>query len=374
MSTTIRFQSYYPKTDAECIEEIQSLRAQLGDECLILGHYYQRDEVYQFADVTGDSLQLSYAAGNTKAPYIVFCGVHFMAEVADMLTSEQQAVILPDMAAGCSMADMANTAQVKTCWEAMSSVFDPDDTVMPITYVNSAASLKAFCHDHGGTVCTSSNARAILEWGLQHREKVLFFPDQHLGRNTAHAMGIPLEDMLVWDFRKPFGGTTPEALAKAKIILWDGWCSVHQRFEKQHIDDYRQKYPDTVIVAHPESPFDVCQAADVVGSTSLIQKTIEQAPQGTRFLVATELNLVNRLHRMHQHEEKVVDFMAPTVSMCSTMFRTDPQHLAWVLKNLVQRNLVNRVTVPEPVASSARAAIERMFDITQSIQATPIRG
>lgn len=361
----LAFQSFYPMSDEDCMAQIRESKKKLGDDLLILGHYYQRDEVYQFADVTGDSLQLSYAAANSTAKYIVFCGVHFMAEVADILTADEQIVILPDMNAGCSMADMANATQVANCWRDLSSVFNPDEIVTPVTYVNSAANLKAFCADHGGTVCTSSNAKAILEWALSQRQKVLFFPDQHLGRNTAFDMGIALEDMIVWDFRKPFGGVTKEALQRAKIILWDGWCSVHQRFDLKQIDNYVARYPETQVIAHPESCFEVCQRADYVGSTSFILKTIAQGEPNSRWLVATELNLVNRIQKMYAAEGKVVDFMSPTASMCSTMFRTDPQHLSWVLKNLAQGQVVNQIKVPPDVAQSAKRAIERMFEITR---------
>ena len=359
------FDEYYGLSDELCIERIRLAKEALGDKLCILGHHYQREEVYQFADKIGDSLKLSYLAAESSAPYIVFCGVHFMAEVADMVTRDDQQVILPDMAAGCSMADMANRVNVEKCWKELSSVLDPDSQITPITYVNSTADLKAFCGQHGGIICTSSNADKILKWAFEQREKVLFFPDQHLGRNTAYEMGISLEEMALWNFNKPMGGLTPEAIKKAKIFLWNGWCSVHQRFSAEHIDDYKKQHGDSVvIVAHPEAPFEVCQKSDYVGSTSGIIDFVSQAPAGTRFLVATELNLVNRLHRRFLHEAKEVRFMAPTVSMCSTMFRTDPQHLLWVLENLTEGCVVNRVQVAPAVASSAMLAVNRMFEVS----------
>lgn len=366
MHISLPFEPYYALSDADCFDKIHAVKAALGSELLILGHYYQRDEVYQFADRTGDSLQLSFEAAKTDAKYIVFCGVHFMAEVADIVTRPEQIVVLPDKAAGCSMADMANRANVETCWRQLSELgLNPAETVMPVTYINSAADLKAFCGREGGTICTSSNARAILDWALSQREKVLFFPDQHLGRNTAYAMGIPLEEMAVWNFRKPMGGLSTEEIRRAKILLWDGWCSVHQRFEPAHIDDYLEKYPDTKIIAHPEARFDVCQRADYIGSTAFILETIRDAAPNTRWLVATELNLVNRLHQQYKGQGKIVDFMAPTVSMCSTMFRTDPQHLAWVLDNLARGYVTNRIQVHPSIAEDARVALDRMFAITR---------
>jgi quinolinate synthase len=362
----IRFDRFFHQSDDACFDVIRTAKEKLGDRCLILGHYYQRDEVFQFADVTGDSLKLSQEAAKAKAEYIVFCGVHFMAEVADMLTGPDQKVILPDSKAGCSMADMANRPAVDRAWHELNAVLNADEKVMPITYINSAANLKSFCGEKGGTICTSSNAQKVLEWALSKREKVLFFPDQHLGRNTAHAMGIPLDKMAVWNFRKPNGGLTPEQINHAQILLWDGWCSVHQRFEPAQIDSYCQQYPETNVIAHPEACFEVCQRADVVGSTSKILKTIADAPPNTRWLVATELNLVNRLHNQFKGEGKVVSFMSPTVSMCSTMFRTDPQHLAWVMDNLTADKVVNQVIVDPETTRLANQALEKMFQITNA--------
>jgi quinolinate synthase len=347
--------------DAECERRIVAARQKLGKRLVILGHHYQRDEVYRHADFTGDSLKLSRYAANSEADYIVFCGVHFMAEVADILSRPEQISILPDMAAGCSMADMANLANVERAWRELAEVFDPDTTITPVTYINSAADLKAFCGRHGGIVCTSSNARHTIEWGFGQRPKILFFPDQHLGRNTGYRMGIPLDEMVVWDFDKPLGGLTPEALRKAKIILWKGYCSVHQMFRPQHIDAFKKKYPETKVISHPECSYEVCEKSDYVGSTEFIVKTISESAAGTRWLVGTELNLVNRLNE--RFPDKPVHFMAPTVCMCSTMFRTDPQHLAWVLESLVEGKVVNRIKVREDDAAPALLALNRMLEL-----------
>jgi len=319
---------------------------------------------FKHTDFAGDSLKLSREAANSKAEFIVFCGVHFMAEVADILSRPDQVSILPDLAAGCSMADMANLAKVERAWKELASVLDPDEQVTPVTYINSAADLKAFCGRHGGIVCTSTNARHVLDWSFSQRDKVLFFPDQHLGRNTGYNMGIPLDEMVVWDFDQPMGGLTEEQIKQARIILWKGFCSVHQMFNPGQIDAFKQRHPDTVIVAHPESSFEVCQKSDFVGSTEMIINTIRDAEPNTRFLVATELNLVNRLHDQYQHQGKNVHFMSPTVCMCSTMFRIDPQHLLWVLENLIDGEVVNQITVPEQDAIEARLALQRMLEVS----------
>jgi quinolinate synthase len=347
--------------DAECERRIIAAKQKLGKRVVILGHHYQRDEVYRHADVTGDSLKLSRYAANSEADYIIFCGVHFMAEVADILSRPEQVSILPDMAAGCSMADMANLANVERAWRELAEVFDPDQTVTPVTYINSAADLKAFCGSHGGIVCTSTNARHTIEWGLKRREKILFFPDQHLGRNTGYRMGIPLDEMVVWDFDKPLGGSTPEALRRAKMILWKGYCSVHQMFKPQHIDAFKKKYPETKVISHPEASFEVCEKSDYVGSTEFIVRTISESAPGTRWLVGTELNLVNRLNE--RFPDKHVHFMSPTVCMCSTMFRTDPQHLAWVLESLVEGKVVNQIKVRRDDAEPALLALNRMLEL-----------
>ena len=357
-------QPYALLDDAECEQRIVSAKQALGERLVILGHHYQRDEVFRHADFTGDSLKLSRQAAASKAEFIVFCGVHFMAEVADILSRPDQISILPDLAAGCAMADMADLQHVEKAWKELSSVLDPDANITPVTYINSAADLKAFCGAHGGIVCTSTNARHVLDWSFGQRGKVLFFPDQHLGRNTGFTMDIPLDEMVVWDYDKPMGGLTTEQIDRAKIILWKGFCSVHQMFQPQQIDNFKQKYPETKVIAHPESPFEVCRKSDYVGSTEYIINTIADGEPGSRWLVATELNLVNRLHDMHKHEGTNVHFMSPNVCMCSTMFRIDPQHLAWVLENLVDGQVVNRVSVDESTAAQARLALQRMLDVS----------
>lgn len=361
---SLPFQDYALLDDAECDARIVVAKAKLGKRCVILGHHYQRDEVFKHADFVGDSLQLSRDAANSDAEYIVFCGVHFMAEVADILSRPEQISILPDMAAGCSMADMANLMKVQKCWDELSQVLDADKTITPVTYINSAADLKAFCGKHNGIVCTSSNARKILEWSFAQREKVLFFPDQHLGRNTGYRMGIPLEQMVTWDFTQPQGGLTEQQIHDAKIILWNGYCSVHQMFKPEHIDHFLAKYPETKVISHPEAPFEVCQKSDFIGSTTMILKTVREAEPNTRWLVATELNLVNRLHEQCKTEGKNVHFMSPTLCMCSTMFRTDPQHLAWVLENLVSGHVVNQISVPKEEAKLAKLALDNMLQVS----------
>ncbi len=362
-ATAIDLQPYASLDDSVCNERIRKAKAALGERVVILGHHYQRDEVFQHADFSGDSLKLSRQAAASNAEYIVFCGVHFMAEVADIISRPEQVAILPDMAAGCAMADMADLDQVERAWRELSSVLDPDETVTPVTYINSAANLKSFCGAHGGIVCTSTNARDILEWSFERREKVLFFPDQHLGRNTGYRMGIPLDEMVVWDYDQPMGGLTADEIRRARIILWKGFCSVHQMFQPEQIENFRREVPDGKVISHPEASFEVCQQSDYVGSTEYIIKTITEADPGTQWLVGTELNLVNRLHNTLAHENKTVQFMSPMVCMCSTMFRIDPQHLAWVLENLVEGNVVNRVSVPADVAENARTALQRMLDI-----------
>lgn len=360
----VAIQPYALLDDEECEQRIIDAKKALGDRVVILGHHYQRDEVFKHTDFSGDSLKLSREAAKSNAEYIVFCGVHFMAEVADILSRPDQVSILPDLAAGCSMADMADLAHVEKAWRELSEVLDPDEQVTPVTYINSAADLKAFCGRHGGVVCTSTNARHVLEWSFKQREKILFFPDQHLGRNTAYNMDIPMDEMVVWDYEKPMGGLTADEIKHAKMILWKGFCSVHQMFKPEQIDNFKAKYPETQIIAHPESSFEVCQKADYVGSTEYIINTIANAEPNTRWLVATELNLVNRLNDQFQHQGKNVHFMSPTVCMCSTMFRIDPQHLAWTLENLVEGNVVNQISVPQDVAEQAKAALDRMLEIS----------
>ncbi|MFZ9038579.1 MAG: quinolinate synthase NadA [Gammaproteobacteria bacterium] len=362
-ATAIDLQPYASLSDQDCDARITRAKQALGDRVVILGHHYQRDEVFKHADFSGDSLKLSRQAAASKAEYIVFCGVHFMAEVADIISRPEQVSILPDLSAGCAMADMADLEQVERAWQELNSVLDADEYITPVTYINSAANLKSFCGKHGGIVCTSTNAQKILEWSFERREKVLFFPDQHLGRNTGYKMGIPLEDMVVWDYDMPMGGLSAEQIRGAKMILWKGFCSVHQMFKPEQIENFRQEFPEGKVISHPEASFEVCQMSDYVGSTEYIIKTITEAEPGTQWLVGTELNLVNRLHQTLASENKTVQFMSPMVCMCSTMFRIDPQHLAWVLENLVEGNVVNQISVAPDVADNARIALQRMLDI-----------
>lgn len=363
-ATALALQDFALLDDVQCEERIVAAKKQLGNRCIILGHHYQRDEVFRHADTAGDSLKLARRAARSEAQYIVFCGVHFMAEVADILSRPEQISILPDLAAGCSMADMANLSHVERCWNELATIFDPDEAITPVTYINSAADLKAFCGRHNGIVCTSSNAKKILEWSFGQRPKVLFFPDQHLGRNTGFRMGIPLQEMVLWDFAKPMGGLTAEAIRRARIILWKGFCSVHQMFKPEHIDRFLEQHPDTLVISHPEASFEVCQKSRYVGSTEYILQTVREAEPNTRWLVGTELNLVNRLASEVRGQGKEVHFMSPTVCMCSTMFRTDPQHLAWVLENLVQGQVVNRIRVPDAVARYAKLALNNMLSVS----------
>jgi len=362
-ATAIAFDRFKPLQDEDCGERIVAAKAALGKRAVILGHHYQRADVYKHADLTGDSLKLSKLAAQAAADYIVFCGVHFMAEVADILSKPEQAVILPDMSAGCSMADMANLAKVERAWRELSAVLDPDQAITPVTYINSAADLKAFCGEHGGIVCTSSNAKQILEWSFARREKVLFFPDQHLGRWSGYMIGIPPDEMVVWDFDEPLGGLTPEQIRKARILLWKGHCSVHQMFQAQHVLNFRSQYPEGLVISHPECNFEVCKLSDYVGSTDFIIKTIAESKPNTRWLVGTELNLVNRIAEEFKPQGKIVKFMAPTVCMCSTMARIDPQHLAWTLENLVEGRIVNQIRVPARDAQLARTALRRMLEV-----------
>ena len=362
-ATAIAFDRFKPLQDEDCQARIVAAKGALGKRAVILGHHYQRAEVYQHADLTGDSLMLSKLAAQASADYIVFCGVHFMAEVADILSKPEQAVILPDLSAGCSMADMANLAKVERAWRELAAVLDPDQAITPVTYINSAADLKAFCGEHGGIVCTSSNAKQILEWSFARREKVLFFPDQHLGRWSGYMIGVPPDEMVVWDFDEPLGGLTPEQIRKARILLWKGHCSVHQMFQAQHILNFRNQYPEGLVISHPECNFEVCKLSDYVGSTDFIIKTVTESKPNTRWLVGTELNLVNRIADKFKRQGKIVQFMASTVCMCSTMARIDPQHLAWTLENLVEGKIVNQIRVPAREADLARTALRRMLEV-----------
>ncbi|MDR0716845.1 MAG: quinolinate synthase NadA [Azoarcus sp.] len=363
-ATNLDFDHYSALPEAETQARILDARARLGKRAVLLCHHYQRADVYRHADLTGDSLKLARLAARTDAEFIVFCGVHFMAEVADILSRPEQTVVLPDLAAGCSMADMASLAKVERCWRELSTVLgEPDERITPVTYINSAADLKAFCGEHGGIVCTSTNAPAIIDWALARREKVLFFPDQHLGRWTGHKKGIALDRMAVWNPDLENGGLSNAEIENARILLWDGHCSVHQMFQAGHILRWRAQYPDGLVISHPECNLDVCRASDHVGSTEYIANTIAAAPPGTRWLVGTELNLVNRLAEQMAPQGKTIQFMAPMVCMCSTMQRIDPQHLAWTLENLAAGKAVNPIRVPAREAALAKVALERMLEI-----------
>jgi len=362
---------YLRLSDEEMDARIGAAKETLGDRLVILGHHYQRDEVIKFADFTGDSLKLSRAAaGRGKAEFIVFCGVHFMAESADIVCAPHQKVVLPDLAAGCSMADMAAGDQLEMCWRELAEIGVKLDAandgekagVIPVTYINSSAEVKAFCGEHGGIVCTSTNAAPIMKWAWERGEKLLMLPDQHLGRNTAYKMGVPLEQMVVWDPNEMWGGLEPEHVKAAKLILWKGHCSVHTRFTVQQIAAFRQKYPDGKVIAHPECTFDVVQAADVSGSTEHIIKTVKSSPAGSVWAVATEVHLVNRL-RNEVAPDKTVVTLDPMGCLCSTMFRVSPNHLLWVLEGLVEGKIHNQITVPEPQKSFARQALERMLQV-----------
>ena len=363
-AATLKFDQFHNLADQDAQQRILAARARLGKRAVLLCHHYQRADVYRHADITGDSLKLSRLASQSDAEFIVFCGVHFMAEVADILSRPEQISILPDLAAGCSMADMASLAKVERCWREIGEVLNPDEQFTPVTYINSAADLKAFCGGHGGIVCTSSNAPKILEWSFAQRGKVLFFPDQHLGRWSGHKMDIALDEMLVWNPDLEMGGLTPEQIRRARILLWKGHCSVHQMFQPAHILRFRNTYPDGLVISHPECSFEVCKQSDYIGSTETILRIVKEAPPGTRWLVGTELNLVERLAEEVKAEGKIVQFMSPTVCMCSTMQRIDPQHLAWTLENLVEGNVVNRISVPPHEAILAKVALERMLAVS----------
>jgi len=353
-------------SDPGLVERARAAKEALGDRVFILGHHYQRDEVIQFADVTGDSFKLAKdAAARPEAEFIVFCGVHFMAESADILTDSTQQVVLPDMAAGCSMADMANINQVEDAWEQLEEAGMAAATI-PITYMNSTAALKAFCGRHDGAVCTSSNAEVALRWAFDQRGgveadgKVFFFPDQHLGRNTAVLqLGLDLDDCVVWDPRKPLGGNTAEELAAARMILWKGHCSVHGRFRKENVDAMRAQVPDVNVLVHPECTYEVVTSADYVGSTEFIISTLEEAQPGTSWVIGTELNLVRRL--ANAHPDKQVHFLEDTVCFCSTMNRIDLPHLVWALESLVAGEVPNRIVVDDQTQAEAKVALDRML-------------
>jgi len=351
--------AYQQMPEAELHARIRAAKATLGDRLVILGHFYQRDEVVQYADFVGDSFQLANAAlTRPDAEAIVFCGVHFMAETADILARPEQRVILPNLAAGCSMADMADEDTVEAAWEALTEFYGDDETI-PVTYMNSSAALKAFCGRHGGIVCTSSNASTVLEWAFEQGRRVLFFPDQHLGRNTGKAMGVPLEQMPMINPRRPDLGVEPEVLREARVLLWPGFCSVHKRFTVAQIEQARAQYPDVRVIVHPESPMAVVDAADASGSTDAIKKFVAAAPPGAVIAIGTEINLVNRLAA--QHPDKTVFCLDPVVCPCSTMYRIHPGYLAWVLDGLVEGEVRNEIVVDDDVAVHAKVALERML-------------
>ena len=354
-------ETYVELSEQELDARIAHAKALLGSRLVILGHHYQRDEVVKFADFRGDSLKLSQlAASRVEAEYIVFCGVHFMAESADILSGEHQAVILPDLNAGCSMADMANLEQVETCWEELRNSAG-GATIVPVTYINSTAAIKAFVGRNGGAVCTSSNARKVMEWALARGEKALFLPDEHLGRNTAYCMGIPLDAMALWNPHEEAGGLSEEEIRRARIFLWKGHCSVHQRFLPEHVERARSKYPGIRVIVHPECRWDVCQLADEVGSTEFIIKRITEAPPGSQWAVGTEIHMINRLAK--EYPDRLVVTLDDCVCLCSTMYRISPQHLCWMLESLLAGQVVNRVSVDPETKRWARVALDRMLEM-----------
>jgi quinolinate synthase len=357
-------ENYLVLPDNSMDARIAAARRELGRECVILGHHYQRDEVVRFADYTGDSYRLSQMAAQAEGRYIVFCGVHFMAESADVLARPSQSVILPDLNAGCSMADMAEIGQVEDAWEqfiALGLTDDAGNGITPITYMNSTAAIKAFCGERGGLVCTSSNAKSAFSWGFARNAKIFFLPDQHLGRNTGFARGIPLDEMVVWDPYMLQGGQTAERLRNAKVILWKGHCSVHQRFLPEHVDKVRARYPGIQVVVHPECRWEVCQKADAIGSTDQIIKAVRQSGPGSGFAIGTEIHLINRLAK--EFPDKRIITLDDSGCLCTTMFRISPQHLCWALENLVDGNVVNPIKVKQDVKRYARVALDKMLEI-----------
>ena len=361
--------NYLALPDHSMDERIAASRRKLGKSAVVLGHHYQRDEVIRFADYTGDSYKLSKIATETEANYLIFCGVHFMAESADILGRQDdppgtgQQVILPDLNAGCSMADMAEIGQVEDCWDTLLDAGIKAEELLPLTYMNSTAAIKAFCGERGGLVCTSSNARSAFEWAFASAEKILFLPDQHLGRNTAHAMGIPVDQMVIFDPWQINGGITPDRLRAAKVILWKGHCSVHQRFLPHHVDAVRAKYPAIQVIVHPECRWEVCQKADATGSTERLIKLVSDSPEGSIFAIGTEIHLVNRLAKQFAPKGKKIITLDDTGCLCTTMYRISPQHLAWALENLVEGRVVNHIRVRDDVKHWARVALDRMLEI-----------
>ena len=353
---------FYAEMDGEELDRrIMAARAELGQRLMIMGHHYQRDEIIKYADYRGDSFKLAQiAAAHAEADYIVFCGVHFMAESADVLSAPHQKVILPNPAAGCSMADMANIAEVEECWELLLDQLGEEAGIIPVTYMNSAANLKAFCGRHGGVVCTSSNAPKVMQWAFSQGQRVLFFPDEHLGRNTALAYGIPAEQMFVWNPKDPMASdTADEEIERAKIILWKGYCTTHMRFNLQQIEKARAEYPGIKVLVHPECRQEVIAAADLYGSTEYIIQQVEKAPAGSQWAIATEINLVHRLAQ--EHPDQLIFCLDPIVCPCSTMYRIHPAYLAWVLEGLVHDEVINQVSVDQETVYWARVALERML-------------
>ncbi len=364
MAINVRWQKipneYLHYSAAELDEHIHRARQKLGASVTILGHHYQREEIIKYADFQGDSFLLSQeAASKPEASYIIFCGVHFMAETACILCAAHQKVILPNLTAGCSMADMAPMDDVNDAWDDLQDVLADHGGIVPVTYMNSIAGIKALCGRNGGAVCTSSNATKVLEWGFQNADRILFLPDQHLGRNTGLKLGISLDEMVVWNPFKRLGGNTPEQLRKARLVLWRGHCSVHTRFTVKQIQTARERYPDITILVHPECTMETVQAADLNGSTEFIRKTINEAPPGSKWAVGTEISLVNRL-ALH-NPDKTIFCLDPVSCPCSTMYRIHPAYLLWVLEGLLEGQVINQITVPEDVRREARVALERML-------------
>ena len=352
------FDNYLLVPDTTLDERIAAAKEKLGKDLVILGHHYQRDEVVKFADLRGDSLKLSQQAAEAESKFIVFCGVHFMAESADILRREGQIVVLPDLNAGCSMADMADIGQVEACWRELATVTDTEK-IVPVTYMNSTAAIKSFTGEHGGSVCTSSNAAAVMKWAFARGDKVLFLPDEHLGRNTAYRMSIPLDQMVVWNPYEELGGNTPEAIREARVILWKGYCSVHQRFTVEQVERVRRENPGIRVIVHPECRFEVAEAADQIGSTEGIIKAVRAGEPGSQWAVGTEIHLVNRLSK-ELTDRKVIS-LDRSVCVCTTMFRITPKHLLWALENLGAGNVVNRISVDERTRHYARVALDRML-------------
>ncbi len=354
------FDNYLLVPDDTLDERIAAAKAKLGKDVVILGHHYQRDEVVKFADFRGDSLKLSQQAAEAEAKFVVFCGVHFMAESADILRRGNQVVVLPDLSAGCSMADMADIGQVESCWSELGGVTD-SKKIIPVTYMNSTAAIKSFTGEHGGSACTSSNAAAVMKWAFERGEKVLFLPDEHLGRNTGYRMGIPLDEMIVWDPYEELGGNTAGAIAKARVILWKGYCSVHQRFTAEQVARVRREHPGIRVIVHPECRFEVAEAADEIGSTEVIIRAIKAAAPGTQWAVGTEIHMVNRLSK--ELTDRKVMSLDPSVCVCTTMFRITPVHLLWALENLGAGKIVNQISVDERTRRFARVALDRMLSL-----------